>query len=102
MPNRIADLTVYQDPAFIKDAGYDSHVKAICTLNEMIVVFMIVEEKYLFNIKKPTYTLSVKLHSLLIGRPYGNKSFDTYEEALAFGIEFAKLKFPELVDPKAE
>lgn len=100
MTTRAANFTVYEDENVIRDAGYVKEIKAICVLNDVMVAFTIREWKTWFN-RKVTYELSVKLHSLVIGRPYGNKMFDTYEEALEFGKSFIKDRFP-VVDSVAK
>lgn len=93
MPLRTAELIVYQDPETIRKAGYVSAVKAVCLINDVMVAFTICEVKCFFT-RKVSYDLSVKLHSLLLKRPYGTKRFVSYDEALAFGIELVRAKFP--------
>lgn len=92
MTNRIANFVVYEDEDFIRVNRYVKGVKAVCLLNYVMVAFTIRERKTLFSRKK--YEISVKLHSLLVDRPYGNKIFDTYEEALDFGKAFVVDRFP--------
>ncbi len=101
MSTRTAELIIYQDPEFIGEAGYIKDVKAVCVLNGVMVAFIIREWKNFFT-RKVTYELSVPLFSLMNGRPYGNKMFDTYEEALEFGKDFVTKRFPELVAKDVE
>lgn len=100
MAQRVAFLTIYQDPEVIANVGYHDAVKAFCVLNNVMVAFTILEHKSFFS-RKAKYELSVKLHSLIGNRPYGNKMFDTYEEALEFGKEFVALRFPEATNEEA-
>lgn len=100
MTIRSAVFEVFEGEDFMNEAGYIKNVKCVCLLNDVIVAFTIREWKSWFS-RKVTYELSVKLHSFMTGRPYGNKMFDTYEEALEFGKKFIKDRFP-VVDNQNE
>jgi hypothetical protein len=91
---RKAEFTLITDPDKIQGVlKYRSNVKAVCLFNDIFTAFTVIEQDPLWPWGKKTYMLSVKLHNVFSGHIFGNKEFDTLEEAVGTGALFIKNRF---------